>query len=169
MQRRSFLQFVLAALPSSLFAQMSEVAPTTKAVSVPAGKDREGQTRAIGVSSTTYKVLTQETGGAHFVLEQLNHKKGGPNRHLHHAQDELFYVLEGSTSLKSATSASTSKPVTVFSVHAKFPTPGRSSATPPAACSSHSRQQERWKHTSTSSTRSAINLDRTLPQEMTLR
>ena len=95
MQRRSFLQFVLAALPSSLFAQMSEAAPTTKAVSVPAGTDREGKTRAIGVSSTTYKVLTQETGGALFVLEQLNHKKGGPIRHLHHTQDELFYVLEG--------------------------------------------------------------------------
>jgi mannose-6-phosphate isomerase-like protein (cupin superfamily) len=95
MQRRSFLQLALAALPSSLLAQTSEAAPTAKAVRVSAGTDREGQTRAIGISSTTYKVLTQDTGGALFVLEQLNHKKGGPARHLHHNQDEFFYVLEG--------------------------------------------------------------------------
>ncbi len=28
-------------------------------------------------------------------MEQSNHKKGGPNRHLHHEEDELFYSLEG--------------------------------------------------------------------------
>jgi quercetin dioxygenase-like cupin family protein len=28
-------------------------------------------------------------------LEQSNHKKGGPGRHLHHKEDELVYALEG--------------------------------------------------------------------------
>ncbi|MDQ2925120.1 MAG: cupin domain-containing protein [Acidobacteriota bacterium] len=60
-----------------------------------AGADREAKKRVIGVSSTTYKVLTSETGGALFVMEQSNHKKGGPNRHLHHDVDELFFALEG--------------------------------------------------------------------------
>jgi mannose-6-phosphate isomerase-like protein (cupin superfamily) len=98
MQRRSFLQLALAAIPSSLIGQSSAAsspASWAKAVRVAAGTDREGQTRAIGISNTTYKILTQDTGGALFTLEQLNHKKGGPARHLHHAQDEFWYVLEG--------------------------------------------------------------------------
>jgi mannose-6-phosphate isomerase-like protein (cupin superfamily) len=57
--------------------------------------DREDKKRSIGLSSTTYKVLTRETVGALFVLEQSNHTKGGPPRHLHHDVDELFYSLEG--------------------------------------------------------------------------
>jgi len=32
---------------------------------------------AVGVSSTTYKVLTAETSGTMFVMEQANAKKGG--------------------------------------------------------------------------------------------
>jgi mannose-6-phosphate isomerase-like protein (cupin superfamily) len=95
MQRRSFLQLALAALPSSLLAQTPDTAPTAKAIRVDAGKDREGETRAIGISATTYKVLTQDTGGALFTLEQLNQKIGGPPRHLHYTQDEFWYVLEG--------------------------------------------------------------------------
>lgn len=41
------------------------------------------------------KVLTAETAGAMFVLEQTNSQHGGPNLHLHYAQDELFFVLDG--------------------------------------------------------------------------
>jgi len=62
---------------------------------VSAGTDRQGKSRTVGVSTTAYKVLTAETAGAMFVMEQANAKKGGPNRHLHFTQDELFYVLEG--------------------------------------------------------------------------
>jgi mannose-6-phosphate isomerase-like protein (cupin superfamily) len=94
-QRRSFLQLAFAALPLNVFAQTTKVVPAAKPVRVPAGVDREGIKRAIGLSSTTYKVLTQDTGGALFVLEQSNQKKGGPPRHLHHDVDELFYSLEG--------------------------------------------------------------------------
>jgi mannose-6-phosphate isomerase-like protein (cupin superfamily) len=96
MRRRSFLQFALAAIPAtSLFAQSSDAVSEVKPVHVVAGADREGKKRAVGVSSTTYKILTKDTSGALFVLEQSNHKKGGPSRHFHHNEDELFYVLEG--------------------------------------------------------------------------
>ena len=95
MQRRSFCQLALAALPSTLLAQIPNAAKAIKPARVPAGTDREEKKRAIGLSSTTYKVLTQETNGALFVMEQSNHKKGGPNRHLHHGVDELFYSVEG--------------------------------------------------------------------------
>ena len=62
---------------------------------VAGGTDREEKTRSIGLSTTTYKVLSRETAGSLFVIEQANHKKGGPSRHLHHDQDELFFALEG--------------------------------------------------------------------------
>lgn len=94
-QRRSFLQLALAALPATVVAQTTKIAAAAKPVRVPAGVDREGRKHAIGLSSTTYKVLRQDTGGALFVLEQSNQKKGGPPRHLHHDVDELFYCLEG--------------------------------------------------------------------------
>jgi quercetin dioxygenase-like cupin family protein len=95
MQRRTFLELALLAMPSgALLAQGSEAA-VNAAVLVPSGEDREKKKHAVGVSSTTYKVLTSETNGALFVMEQLNHKKGGPNRHLHHGENELFYVVEG--------------------------------------------------------------------------
>jgi mannose-6-phosphate isomerase-like protein (cupin superfamily) len=94
-QRRSFLQLALAALPITVFAQTAGTSAIATPVRVPSGLDREGKKRAIGLSSTTYKVLTQETGGAMFVMEQSNEKKGGPPRHLHHDVDELFYSVEG--------------------------------------------------------------------------
>jgi mannose-6-phosphate isomerase-like protein (cupin superfamily) len=95
MQRRSFLQVALAAFPVTVFAQTANIAQVAKPFRVPAGLDREGKKHAIGLSSTTYKVLTQDTGGALFVMEQANQVKGGPPRHLHHDVDELFYSLEG--------------------------------------------------------------------------
>jgi len=79
----------------ALFAEIANVVSMAKPVRVPAGVGREGRKHAIGLSSTTFKVLTQDTAGALFVLEQSNQKKGGPPRHLHHDVDELFYSLEG--------------------------------------------------------------------------
>jgi mannose-6-phosphate isomerase-like protein (cupin superfamily) len=95
MQRRSFLGLALAALPATRWTRRPQSASTSKTVRVASGQDREGKSRSIGLSATTYKVLTADTAGALFVLEQSNATKGGPTRHLHHVQDELFYVLEG--------------------------------------------------------------------------
>jgi mannose-6-phosphate isomerase-like protein (cupin superfamily) len=41
------------------------------------------------------KVSTLDTGGGLCVTEITSLHKGGPARHLHHGQDEWFYVLEG--------------------------------------------------------------------------
>ncbi len=96
--RRKFLQMaaLTAAAPaSSLFSHSQQTSPASKPALVPSGKDRESREHTVGLSHTTYKVLTADTEGAMFVMEQANAKKGGPTRHLHHGQDELFYVLEG--------------------------------------------------------------------------
>ena len=113
--RRSFVQLALAAVPSALLGQTATPrtsgnstqassnidgsnslgAQEIKPLHVSSGTDREGKQRVIGVSATTYKVLTKDTGGALFVMEQSNGKKGGPPRHVHHEQNEVFYVMEG--------------------------------------------------------------------------
>jgi len=95
LQRRSLIQLALATIPAAMLARGATAEPSGKTARVAAGADREAKTRAIGLSATTYKVLTADSQGALFVLEQSNHKPGGPTRHLHHAQDELFYALEG--------------------------------------------------------------------------
>ncbi len=64
------------------------------AVWVPAGADRFGEVRGLGVSAITFKVVPADADGL-LVLENTFHTRGGPARHLHHAQDEWFYVTEG--------------------------------------------------------------------------
>ena len=63
---------------------------------VGSGKDRLGQKRAVfGTLPMVYKVTGRDTGGRLLVIEQENAVKGGPPRHLHHEQDEWFYVIAG--------------------------------------------------------------------------
>ena len=64
---------------------------------VPAGRDRFRGQREIRFTRTLidFKVSTLDTDGDLSVAEITSLQKGGPARHLHHEQDEWFYVLEG--------------------------------------------------------------------------
>jgi mannose-6-phosphate isomerase-like protein (cupin superfamily) len=114
MDRRTVLELPFAALAANVaaagaFGSSSALASALSAEPVPqkqnsstlpiaavsAGTDRQGQRHQIGVSATTYKVVTSETKGDLFVIEQANQRRGGPPLHVHHGEDELFYVLEG--------------------------------------------------------------------------
>ncbi|MDQ5829829.1 MAG: cupin domain-containing protein [Actinomycetota bacterium] len=66
-------------------------------VYVPAGGDRFRRQREIQFTRTGIdcKVSTLDTLGGLCVLEITSFDKGGPARHLHHEQDEWFYVVEG--------------------------------------------------------------------------
>ena len=61
---------------------------------VKAGADRFGEHRGLGVSVIDFKVVPADAHGL-LVLENTFHTRGGPARHLHHNQDEWFYVVEG--------------------------------------------------------------------------
>lgn len=63
-------------------------------VRVPAGEDRFGEVRGLGVSTIQFKVCGQGSNGL-LVLENTFHAKGGPARHFHYDQDEWFYAVEG--------------------------------------------------------------------------
>ena len=43
----------------------------------------------------TFKATGKQTGGAFFVMEQIIQPQGGPPPHIHHREDEAFYVLDG--------------------------------------------------------------------------
>jgi quercetin dioxygenase-like cupin family protein len=61
---------------------------------IAAGQDCFGAHRGLGISEIHFKISGQDSPNL-FVLENVFHHKGGPPRHLHHDQDEWFYVLEG--------------------------------------------------------------------------
>lgn len=63
-------------------------------VVVSADQDRFGEYRGLGVSVITFKVMPKNNQDI-FIIENTFHQKGGPARHLHHEQEEWFYIVEG--------------------------------------------------------------------------
>lgn len=43
----------------------------------------------------SFKITGKQTNGAFTVIDQIIQPQGGPPPHVHHAEDESFYVLEG--------------------------------------------------------------------------
>lgn len=77
----------------------SSQAPNSSPVLVRAGEDRFGEHRGLGISAISFKI-TSPGGSGLLALENSFHAPGGPARHLHHEQDEWFYVLEGNFSFE---------------------------------------------------------------------
>jgi len=98
MERRAFIRGALA-LPlfGSTLALGDGGEPAGEGMRVPAGRDRFGKRRKVfGTLPIDVKVSGEDTGGRLFLIEQLDEIKGGPPRHVHHSQEEWFYVVEGS-------------------------------------------------------------------------
>ncbi len=65
-------------------------------VFVAAGADRfEVLHQAFGLKPIDFKVSAEDSGGGLFIVEHTSSRPGGPPRHIHHDQEEWFYVLEG--------------------------------------------------------------------------
>lgn len=56
-----------------------------------------GAGKVVGVLRTqsTFKVLSEQTGGAYAILEQRIPARHGPPLHVHRWETEIFYILEG--------------------------------------------------------------------------
>lgn len=76
---------------------------------VPAGQDRFGETRGLGVSTIAFKVVPADAAGL-LILENTFHARGGPARHLHHTQDEWFCVVDGEFLLEIGSEQFTLRP-----------------------------------------------------------
>jgi mannose-6-phosphate isomerase-like protein (cupin superfamily) len=92
--RRTFLG--AAAIFPIVLGQASALQESDRVVHVEHGADRFNQQRTIaGANQIAYKVSSRDTKGGLFLFEQVSLRKGGPPRHLHHNQEEWFYVISG--------------------------------------------------------------------------
>jgi quercetin dioxygenase-like cupin family protein len=55
----------------------------------------EGETVAIGQELYTMKAASADTGGALGVFLVITEPQAGPPPHIHHREDEAWYILEG--------------------------------------------------------------------------
>ena len=65
---------------------------TDRAKHVPPG---QGNPLCVEGELLTLKVVGEATDGAFTLLEEVTPSQGGPPPHIHHREDEAFYVLEG--------------------------------------------------------------------------
>jgi quercetin dioxygenase-like cupin family protein len=56
-----------------------------------------GEGKRVGVlrNQSTFKVLSDQTGGAYAILEQKIPAGHGPPLHVHRHESEIFYILDG--------------------------------------------------------------------------
>jgi mannose-6-phosphate isomerase-like protein (cupin superfamily) len=96
LNRRSLLK-VIAAFSVAPYAALGSEKESAVHL-VKAGGDRTGQPHKAARAGThlDFKVLTRETNGALFIMENRNMQRGGPSRHVHYEQEEWFYFVEGS-------------------------------------------------------------------------
>ncbi len=100
MKRKKFLLTMLASVPLGAFMPMiKKITRTDKGFKVSAGEGRiHGHIQLKGVNENILdvKVSGKDTEGDLAIFEQtgLSPKRGTP-LHVHHFQDEIFYVLEG--------------------------------------------------------------------------
>ena len=96
LDRRSILRLV-ATLSLGSFSSIADEQKSPVHL-VEAGTDRSGQPHkaARANSHLDFKVLTRESSGALFIMENRNMVRGGPPRHVHYEQEEWFYFIEGS-------------------------------------------------------------------------
>jgi quercetin dioxygenase-like cupin family protein len=99
MQRRNFLKLSLAATASALMARAAETRAATErtglGLRVGAQKDRYDEELLVMGGRFDLKVSSRDTGGDLCIYDTLRQEKGGPALHLHHFQDEWFYVIRG--------------------------------------------------------------------------
>ena len=69
--------------------------PLDRVLFIPSRHDRFAAERGHGISRLKFRLSSVDTDGRLFLTEQTMLAKGGPPRHLHHEQDEWFYILEG--------------------------------------------------------------------------
>ncbi len=89
----------MAATACAVMARAAETRAATERTSqglrVGAQKDRYDEELLIMGGRFDLKVSSRDTGGDLCIYDTLRQEKGGPALHLHHFQDEWFYVIRG--------------------------------------------------------------------------
>ncbi|MBL7873614.1 MAG: cupin domain-containing protein [Cyclobacteriaceae bacterium] len=102
MKRGKFILAALSVIPMSVFAKIKTnmLARADKGFKINSGEGRiHGHIKLKGVNSNVLdvKISGRDTNGDLAIFEQTSLSQGkGTPLHIHHLQDEIFYVLEGS-------------------------------------------------------------------------
>lgn len=89
-------------------------------VLIPAGEDRFGKFKTLGISQVDFKVTSRESKDI-FVVEITLRQKGGPAKHVHFYQDEWFYIVEGEFIIEAGAERMRLKPGESLFVPRKMP------------------------------------------------
>lgn len=106
MERKSFLKScftvgALVATPFTLIAKKISALRPNAGFMVAAGKSRSDKAITLLEGDTFFsKISTKDTDGDMYVFESTRVKEGGPSHHVHFAQDEWWYVLQGEFLIK---------------------------------------------------------------------
>jgi len=100
MHRRLFLQLPLVVSALATQAQSSRDTQPKKGFKVEGHKDRWEEELLIMGGQFDCKVSSKDTGGELLIYDTYRHEKGGPALHIHHRQDEWFYVISGEFIIK---------------------------------------------------------------------
>jgi mannose-6-phosphate isomerase-like protein (cupin superfamily) len=97
MNRRLFLQIPVLTLTSTLItkAQGQSDDRPNKGFKVEARKDRFQEELHIMGGQFNLLVSAKDTGGDFCAYDTIRSEKGGPTLHIHHNQDEWFYIIKG--------------------------------------------------------------------------
>ena len=115
MKRRAFLTSAASALPLALAEPLAAALPLQSAAAspphfVPAHEDFFRQTHSPGYTEILFKTSAAETPSV-FAIEHTAIQPGwGPPLHLHVAQEEWFYVIEGEVLIQAGEKRVTLKP-----------------------------------------------------------
>lgn len=102
MKRRLFLQFPLVASALIAEANNSLISRPTKGFKVESNKDRYQEELLVMGGKFDCKVSSKDTDGDLLIYHTIRESKGGPAFHVHHSQDEWFYVINGEFIVKVA-------------------------------------------------------------------
>ena len=95
MKRRRFLQVAISSAAFTLGAGEVQPDRLQKGFKVSSQKGRYEEELLIMGGKFDCKVSAKDTGGDLCIYDTLRDTKGGPALHVHHFQDEWFYVVRG--------------------------------------------------------------------------
>jgi mannose-6-phosphate isomerase-like protein (cupin superfamily) len=146
LDRRSLLK-AITAVPFAYCEALSF--PSQEPVTIVASStDRTGHPHkaARANSHLDFKVLTRETNGHVFIMENRDMARGGPPRHVHYEQEEWFFFLEGGeVTMEIGEQKIRLKPGDSVLAPRKVPHVGHILGSSPDACYLYSRRRRRSK------------------------
>jgi quercetin dioxygenase-like cupin family protein len=97
MDRRIFLQIPVLAFASTMIAKVRAADPDKpkKGFKVNAGSSHSQEELNIMGGRFNCMISSHDTNGELLAYDTVRSEKGGPAFHVHHSQDEWFYIISG--------------------------------------------------------------------------